>query len=141
VECHAVLSDYHVGHPAILPKPYFTKLTVEEGGQGAGTVLLVGMRIMGVERVARGFVTEPQQGRRLVETYPDSGIVTTFTVEPLGDGKRSRVTIATDAKPSPGLMGFIERLTIPSTLRRIYKAELQQLADYVRGKTTSEMVG
>ena len=47
-EIYAVLSDYRVGHPAILPKPYFTELMVEQGGQGAGTVIRFGMNVMGV---------------------------------------------------------------------------------------------
>jgi hypothetical protein len=38
---YAVLADYREAHPAILPKPYFTELKVEEGGQGAGTVIHV----------------------------------------------------------------------------------------------------
>lgn len=137
-EVYAVLSDYHVGHPAILPMPPFTKLTVEEGGQGAGTVVLVGMKIMGREQVIRGIVTEPEPGRKLVETYPESGIVTTFTVDPVNDGLQSRVIIATDARTSPGLQGFIERLMIPSFLSRVYKTELRQIDEYVSSKRTSE---
>ena len=34
-----VIADYRVGHPAILPKPWFDGLTVEKGGFGAGTGL------------------------------------------------------------------------------------------------------
>jgi hypothetical protein len=136
-EVYAVLSDYHVGHPAILPRPPFTKLTVEEGGKGAGTVVLVGMKVMGREQVTRGIVTEPEPGHKLVETYPDSGIVTTFTVDPVNDGLQSRVTIATDARTSSGLQGLFERLMIPSFLSRVYKTELQQLSDYVSGKRAS----
>ena len=140
-QIYAVLSDYHVGHPAILPKPPFTKLSIEEGGQGAGTVILVGMKVMGKEQVTRGVVTEPEPGRKLVETYSESGIVTSFTVEPVNDAKQSRVTIATNARTSPGFTGFIERLMIPSFLSRVYKAELQQLADYIGGKQSSAKGG
>lgn len=131
-EIYAVLSDYRVGHPAILPKPYFTELMVEQGGQGAGTVIRFGMNVMGVKRVYRGVVSEPQPGRVLVEVYPEAGVVTTFTVEPLNGGKHSRVTIATDVEASPGVMGLVEKMMNPPILRRIFKKELRQLADYVR---------
>ena len=41
IEAHAekiygILADYREGHPAILPKPYFTEVKVEQGGQGIG---------------------------------------------------------------------------------------------------------
>lgn len=136
-EVYAVFADYHVGHPAILPKPPFTKLTIEEGGKGAGTVVLVGMKVMGKEQVIRGVVTEPEPGRKLVESYPDSGIVTSFTVDPVNDGLQSRVIIATDAKTSSGLQGFIERLLFPSFLSRVYKTELRQVEEYLRSKRAS----
>jgi hypothetical protein len=31
-ELYRVVSDYRVGHPAILPKQYFTELVVEHSG-------------------------------------------------------------------------------------------------------------
>lgn len=36
---YAILADYRADHPAILPKQYFAECAVEEGGQGAGTVI------------------------------------------------------------------------------------------------------
>ncbi len=136
-EIYAVLSDYRVGHPAILPKPYYTELTVEQGGQGAGTVIRFGMNVMGVQRVFRGVVSESEPGRVLVETYPEAGAVTTFTVEPLQGGTHSRVTIATAVEASPGVMGLAEKMMNPPILRRIFKKELRQLADYARSKKVS----
>lgn len=129
---YAVLSDYRVGHPAILPKAYFTGLTVEQGGQGAGTVVRVRMVVMGQERLFALKVSEPEPGRVLKEVDEQAGVVTTFTVEPLADGQQSRVTIVTDARASPGLLGVMERWLNPAITRRIYRLELQQLADYVR---------
>ena len=35
-QIYAVISDYHEGHPAILPTRYFTDMTVIQGGQGEG---------------------------------------------------------------------------------------------------------
>ena len=124
-----ILTDYQVGHPAILPRSYFTGLTVEQGGRGAGTVIVTRMQVMGAERTFRMTVAEPQPGRVLVES--DGKTTTTFTVEPSG-AALCRVTIATEARPSPGLQGWIERLFTPSFLRRVYSQELQILAEYAR---------
>jgi hypothetical protein len=131
---YAVLSDYRVGHPAILPKPYFTGLTVEQGGKGAGTIAKAEMNVFGVKQVYRLVVTEPEPGRVMVETDDKAGIVTTFTVDSVGDGSQSKVTISTDAKTSAGFRGFMERLMNPPITRRIYNEELDLLASYVEGK-------
>lgn len=129
---YAVLADYRVGHPAILPKPYFTELTVERGGQGAGTVVRARMVVLGVERIFQLTVSEPEPGRVLREVDQEAGVVTTFTLEPFNDGQHTRVTIATESNARPGLMGVMETLMNPPITRRIYKQELQQLAEYVR---------
>lgn len=125
---YAILADYHQGHPSILPKQ-FTQLIVKEGGVGAGTVFEAQIQAMGSKRNFVMEVTEPEPGRVLAETDRKTGTVTTFTVEPLTDGTQSRVTIATELKTSSGLAGFIERLTSPSFLRRIYQEELRLLAE------------
>lgn len=129
---YAILADYRVGHPAILPRPTFRELAVEEGGQGAGTVLRVQMDVMGVKQSYHLRVSEPDPGRILVEEDPDVGLKTTFTVAPLKGGQRSLVTIATASRTSPGLRGLMERLVNPPVTRRIYRQELQQLSDYVQ---------
>lgn len=129
---YAVLSDYRNGHPAILSRPYFTELKVLEGGQGAGTIAHTEMVVMGAKFVYRLVVSEPEPGRVLAEDDEAVGIHTTFTVDALDGGSRSRVTIATDSRNSPGIRGFMEKLMNPSITRRIYKQELQQLADYIR---------
>ena len=131
-EIYAVLTDYRVGHPAILPKPYFTGLVIEQGGQGAGTVMWVHMRVYGRESHYHQIVSEPEPGRVLVEANLDGGVTTTFKVEPLEGGRQSRVTITTDARPSPGFAGLMERLMQPAIAGRIYKQELRNLADYLR---------
>ena len=128
---YGILSDYRVGHPAILPKQYFTALKVEEGGTGDGTIVLIEMNVRGTKRVFRAAITEPEPGRKLVESDLDGQSVTSFTVESIGQGKRSRVIIATQAKLSPGIKGLIESLVSPIVLRRIYRQELHILADYV----------
>ena len=128
---YAVFTDYERAHPAILPKPCFDELVIEEGGQGAGTVVRVRMKALGVENVYRLTMSEPEPGRRMVEADRDAGVETTFLVEPLDDGRRSQVTIRIDTQASPGLMGRVERLIVPPYTRRILRKELQMLADYL----------
>jgi hypothetical protein len=128
---YAILADYRVSHPAILPKPYFTELVVEEGGQGAGTIVRVGMEVMGKAFAYRQVVSEPEPGRVLKEADDAAGVTTTFTIDPLNGSGRSRVTIATDAAISSGLTGWLERIFNPPVMRRIYKQELRNLAEHV----------
>lgn len=134
---YAVLADYREAHPAILPKPYFTELKVEEGGQGAGTVIHVRMKVFGIESEFHQIVSEPEPGRVLAETDLNTGLISTFTVEPLNGGGQSRVTITTEFNPRPGFMGFMERLFNPPIMRRIFNQELQNLADYVSGQAAN----
>lgn len=134
---YAILTDYHEGHVAILPKKYFAGITVLEGGQGAGTIIDVRMQVMGVEQELHLEVSEPEPDRVLVERDQAAGVLTTFTVDPMEGGKSSRVTIATQAKASPGLRGWIEKLVNPAIIRRIYREELQQLDDYAHRSSSS----
>jgi hypothetical protein len=129
---YGIIADYHQGHPSILPPQYFQNLTVEAGGIGAGTQISFEMRSFGQTRRVRGHVAEPEPGRRILETYPEFGIETDFTVDPLDGGQRSRVTIATRYQKA-GLAGWIERLVSPVFLRTVYAAELQLLAERAAG--------
>ncbi len=131
-EIYAIISEYRVHHQAIIPRAYFKEMTVEKGGQGAGTEIFLRMRVLGVEKTYYQYVTEPEPGRVLMEADPKAGVVTTFTVEPMDGGQHARVTISTESKPSPGFAGFMEKLIQPPISRRIYRQELQQLADYAR---------
>lgn len=128
-----ILTDYHVGHPAILPPDYFEGLEVLEGGRGAGTLVRVRMKVLGSRHEFQMRTTEPDPGRVLVERDESADVTTRFEVEPLGPA-RARVTIATDAAASPGLRGVMERLLNPPITRRIYREELDRLADYARDR-------
>jgi hypothetical protein len=130
-DVYSVLKDYPGGHHAILPKDYFTGLSMIEGGQGGGTVIDVSMNVMGIKSHIRFYITEPEPGRVLMETDDVAGIVTTFTVDPVNVEERSRATIATRSRVSEGLRGIMERLVNPVIMRRIYRQELQTLANYV----------
>src|SRR6185503_6959795 len=83
---HTVLADYRNGHPNIIPREYFTKLEVEEGGFGAGTRILGEIRLLGTTKTFRHVVSEPEPGRLLVESDTSGSSVTTFTIEPRDQG-------------------------------------------------------
>ncbi len=124
---YAIIADYEHGHPRILPRPPFVSLAVEQGGVGAGTIVRVGMRVLGRLQTFRAVITEPEPGRILVETN-DNGYVTTFTVEPRADGQQAYVTIATEMTGRAGILGALERWLASRLLRPVYVKELEQLA-------------
>ena len=128
---YAILADYRDGHPHILPRKYFTSLSVERGGVGDGTVIRFRVRAFGKTRETRAAVTEPEPGRVLVETALDEGgPVTTFVVEP--EGARARVTFRTEMTSRRGLAGAVERFVASRFLKRVYALELAQLGDFAR---------
>lgn len=127
---YVVISDYRVGHPAILPKPYFTGLEVEKGGVGAGTLMKTRMNVFGREYVYHHLTSEPEPGRVLVETDINTGQFSRFTVDPISP-TQTRVTIEAETPASPGFAGFMEKLVQPIISRRIFKQELENLAAYV----------
>ena len=129
---HAILADYRGAHQAILPRPYFTGVQIERGGQGAGTVLRVSMQVYGRKYAYHQVVSEPEPGRVITETEMDTGQSTSFIIDPLAGGREARVTITGDFPASPGLAGWVERLVQPAITRRIFEQELRNLADYVR---------
>jgi hypothetical protein len=132
-QLYDIVRDYHVGHPAILPKEYFTKgLTVEQGGVGAGTVIRTSVTMWGNEYPFRSIVSEPEPGRMLVETDTETGQYTNFIFEPLNGGRQTRVTFASEFPLVKGLMGVIQRLSMPSIVRKMYIKELYNLAEYAR---------
>ena len=128
---YAILADYQNEHPQILPDRHFSDFTVERGGKGAGTLIRFQMHVLGQSRTIRAEVSEPEPGRVLAETDLDTGAVTRFTVEPTDGGQAASVTIVTEWNRS-GIMGFVERLTAPPLLRRIYDEELRNLAKRAR---------
>ena len=117
---YRVFADYRGAHPEILPPSFFVGLHVEEGGYGAGTVIRVQGRFAGQTRTMRGVVTEPEPGRRLVESYPETATETTFLVEPEPGGEASTVTISTVMPRRPGLPGWIEERLVRRLLKRVY---------------------
>jgi hypothetical protein len=120
-------------HPKILPPSFFVGLSVQEGGYGAGTIVMVEGRFAGRIRAIRGIVTEPEPGRRLVESYPDERMVTSFLVDPEPGENACRVTISTVLPKRGGPVGWIERAIVRRLLGRVYGEELDLVAEYVSG--------
>ncbi|HSJ25548.1 MAG TPA: SRPBCC family protein [Longimicrobiales bacterium] len=126
---YGILADYVAGHPRILPPRYFTRLDVERGGYGAGTVFSCDMRLLGTSSTFRAEVSEPEPGRVLVERILDErNMVTTFTVDEQGPGS-CQVTIATEW-PASGLQALFGRYVAVPALRRVYRAELACIGEY-----------
>lgn len=123
---YGIIADYRNGHPHIIPPKYFRNLVVEEGGTGAGTKIRFEMILFGKAQAAQSVVTEPEPGRVLVESTLDGLAVTQFIVDPLEEGKASKVTISTEMKS----MGFVANLLIKFLFKRIYREELALLAEY-----------
>jgi hypothetical protein len=126
---YGVFADYREAHPRILPS-FFTGLEVEQGGHGAGTVILVKSRFAGRTRVIRGIVSEPEPGRVLVESYPEEKMVTTFRVVPAGNGA-STVTISTIVPRRGGILGWVEERLARRLLTRVFAEELDLVAGYL----------
>lgn len=125
---YALIADYRNSHARILPKPYFDPPVVEQGGFGEGTVIAFQMRLMGQTRTFHSTITEPDPGRVLAETDAAAGTVTTFTIEPVGDGRQACVTITTRAQMPDGIPGALQGWLTRQLLRPVYKKELAQLA-------------
>ena len=130
-EVYAIFADYRNAHPQILPKPYFGELIVEKGGKGAGTVYRTSVTVMGTTINYYMTVSEPEPGRRLVEVDEKLGVTTSFIIDPRDGGKKSHVTLATDWTPRTGIMGWLEKLTTPGLMRKMYESELKNVQEYV----------
>ena len=133
-QVYLILADYREGHPAILPKKYFSELIVLEGGVGAGTIFDVQMNFMGIRKKYHVEVSEPDPGHILVETDEVSGVVVTFIVDPIEDGTKSQLSISMRNKVSPGIKGLIEKLLNPYINRRVCTEEIGLLRTYLQDK-------
>ncbi len=133
---YGAIADYQKHHPNFLPRNYFKKLEIESGGVGAGTIFKADMDVYGNKSTLRMKVTEPQPGRVIQETDLASGLFTTFTVEPLG-AAQSKVTITTQWQQPAGLKGWLQSKVQAFFMGRIYKEELDLLANYLEKIVTT----
>ncbi len=138
-DVYATIADYRQAHPSILPQRNLYDLRVEQGGQGAGTVIRFKARVLGVEQAFYQRVSEPEPGRVLVEQDidPAQNGSTTFTVIPVDQGQRSRVEIVSRRNASPGLRGVIERSIVPLVLQGAYRQELHLLEAAAQKRSAS----
>ena len=126
---YGIIADYHEGHQRILPRRYFEKMIVREGGVGAGTKLTLHMNIFGTKTTIHQTVSEPEPGRLLVEANDDGSATTTFLCEPINEGTHTLVTITTIGTVATGWRGWVERWMNPMVLQWIYRKELMLLDD------------
>jgi uncharacterized protein YndB with AHSA1/START domain len=126
-DVYTSLADYQRKHQQMLPPDHFRDFTVEQGGRGDGTVVSFKLKAGGRERPFRMRVSEVERGRILQEIDTSSSTVTTFHVDPVAEGQRSRVRIVTEWEGAKGIGGFFERTFAPGALRRIYDTELSRL--------------
>jgi len=139
-----ILTDYRNGHPRIVPKPYFSDITLEEGGKGAGTVMAFDTRIGGSTRHFHQRVSTPEPGRVLLEHDIDGTGGTTFTLTPVDGGAGTHLRIETEMAGSDGLRGAIEGLLMPPVKRlmtRIYAQEITNIEAVAQTWTVASTQG
>jgi hypothetical protein len=122
------LRDYRESRPQILTDNY-SAYRVEQGGEGAGTVIAYHFAAGGRERDYR--LHAEDSGDALRERDEFSSFVNTWRVDPEGAG--SRVTVEASWQGAGGVGGVFERLFAPLGLRRIYAEVLDRLASAVQG--------
>jgi hypothetical protein len=128
------LLDYQNNRPRILPPENFRDYRVEQGGDGAGTVISYRLRAGGRERSYRMRVEEPTEGGPLLEERDTgSSLVTTWTLSPVGEGEQTMVSLTSRWEGASGIGGFFERVFAPRALRRLYGEVLERLSAELRG--------
>ena len=130
--CYDTIADYRAGHPRIVPPKWFGPIIVDQGGVGAGTRIHFAMTVFGQTRAMSAEISEPVPGRVLMESYPETGVVTTFTVVD-APAAGARVTIETRTPRGKGLRAALERIVTRRMLPGIFVVELERLAAYVGG--------
>jgi hypothetical protein len=123
------LRDYDA-RPELLTDNY-TACRVEAGGSGAGTIFAYHFAAGGRERDYR--LRADEEPGILRERDELSSFVSTWTVEPLGPGTSSRVTLEGSWQGAGGVAGIFEGLFAPLGLRRIYAEVLANLAGAFSG--------
>ena len=126
---HAVLADYR-GRARILPASY-RDYRVEEGGEGAGTVVSYRLRAGRRERRYQMEVAEPTPGATLVERDRHSSLITTWMLRPTASATATDLRLSTIWEGHGGIGGFFERTFAPRGLRRIHAELLDRLTRQV----------
>lgn len=129
-DAFAALADYGGVRRQILPAE-ITDFTVLSGGAGAGTRFTYDLhatkkRIRHVDAA----VSEPEPGRQLLETDGNSTLTVLWEVSPAGSGSKVSATVGWQG--AGGIGGFFERTFAPLGIKRIYTAELENLAGVLK---------
>ncbi|HSR27794.1 MAG TPA: SRPBCC family protein [Actinomycetes bacterium] len=132
---HAALADYRA-RERILPASYLD-YRVEEGGEGAGTVVSFRLRAGRRERRYVLEVAEPTPGVTLVERDRESSLITTWILSPTASGTATDLRLSTIWEGHGGIGGFFERTFAPRGLRRIHGELLDRLTRRVGAEPTS----
>ena len=127
---YALIADYREGRPKVLPSSY-VDYRVEQGGQGAGTVVAYTLHAARRERAYRLEVSEPEPGRVLRESDSTSSFSQDWTVQPEGSGTRLR--IACSWQGAGGIGGFFERTFAPKGVSRLYEEILDRVEQELTG--------
>jgi uncharacterized protein YndB with AHSA1/START domain len=133
-EVFQALADYQTRRPRILP-PNYLDYAVERGGQGGGTVIRYRFQAAGRERPYQMEVEETIKGKVLTERDRGSSLVTRWSVLPLENGRKSKVSVESDWQGGRGIGGFFESTFAPLGLKRIYKNVLLALALLIQSPT------
>ncbi len=96
------LRDYENHHVHILPKQFFSDFRIELGGVGEGTVGWVRVHARGQVRPLHFRVSEPEPGRRMVESDLENGIETSFSLSPEGSGTHLTIASEWESEKRPG---------------------------------------
>ena len=132
---HAALADYR-GRERILPASYLD-YRVEEGGEGAGTVVSFRLRAGRRERRYVLEVAEPTPGVTLVERDRESSLITTWILNPTASGTATDLRLSTIWEGHGGVGDFFERTFAPRGLRRIHGELLDRLTRRVGAEPPS----
>lgn len=126
---YAILEDYETAHPAILPKPYFSKLELEHGGKGLDTVFRLEMNVFGAKKIYRMKVVEAIPHTKIVEYDLLEETRTTFDIEEQGT-RQCQLRISISSPLYAGLRGWLEGQFSPMISRMIFNKQLKLLAKY-----------
>lgn len=125
------LADYK-GKRKQLLTPNFQDYAIERGGHGSGTMLRYRLRAASRERPYHISVQEPVKGQVLVERDTDSSQVTTWSIMPMAEGRKTKVRVESEWTGGRGIKGFFERAFAPRGLRHIYDTMLSRLEQQVQ---------
>jgi hypothetical protein len=113
----ALLRDYRVARPRLLTE-HFSHYAVQDGSDGAGTVIEYQLRVGRHQGRHVLAVQEPVAGRMLQERDRTSAWVSTWTLTPGGEGERTMMRLAV-ALRDPQINGWLARVRSRRALRRL----------------------